>query len=126
MGGTLAKHSEMQVLETSDGESISLIRIGAIDVVIDDAPVSLTLLREPGRGRLFLPFRDRAADGETYAIGRYLDPQARPDSSLVVDFNYAYNPYCAYGEGWSCPIPPSENVLDVPIRAGERVFPLAQ
>jgi uncharacterized protein (DUF1684 family) len=74
------------------------------------------------RGRFFLPFKDGTTGGETYAGGRYLDPRARPDGSLVVDFNYAYNPYCAYGEGWSCPVPPVENEVTAPIEAGELAF----
>jgi uncharacterized protein len=55
-------------------------------------------------------------------VGRYLEPQARPDETLEVDFNYAYNPFCAYSEGWSCPIPPEENWLEVSIEAGEKAF----
>ena len=60
-------------------------------------------------------------DAETGSeSARYLDPRALPDGRLSVDFNFAYNPYCAYSEGWSCPIPPAENVTKAPIRAGER------
>ena len=59
--------------------------------------------------------------GETYGSGRYLDVHSLGDE-LLLDFNYAYNPYCAYNERWSCPIPPAENRLDVPIEAGERAF----
>jgi uncharacterized protein (DUF1684 family) len=82
----------------------------------------LTVLRDADQGGLFLPFRDASAGTETYEVGRYLEPQARPDGSLDIDFNYAYNPFCAYGEGWSCPIPPEENWLPVTIPAGERSF----
>ena len=59
---------------------------------------------------------------EPVEVGRYLEPQARPDGTLEVDFNYAYNPFCAYGTGWSCPIPPEENRLAVTIAAGEKAF----
>jgi uncharacterized protein (DUF1684 family) len=69
----------------------------------------------------FLPFVDLSGV-ETYGAGRYLEPVERPDGRFEVDFNLAYNPYCAYNENWSCPITPAENRLRVPIRAGEMVF----
>ena len=65
-----------------------------------------------------------SAGDETYEVGRYLEPQLLPDGRLHVDLNYAYNPFCAYGSGWSCPIPPAENHLSVMIPAGERAFRL--
>jgi len=76
---------------------------------------------------MFLPFRDALAGRGTYGGGRYLldtvkgaDLGAAADGSLVLDFNYAYNPSCAYDPRWSCPLAPLENRLDVPIEAGER------
>ena len=70
---------------------------------------------------LFLPFRDATSERETYGAGRYLDVEPPAGDGLVlVDLNYAYNPNCAYNPDWSCPIPPGENWLGVPIRAGER------
>ena len=80
------------------------------------------MLKDLDRGRFFLPFRDKTSGNETYELGRYLDPQMSPDGHLMIDFNYAYNPYCAYGEGWSCPFPPRENWIEVPIEAGEKMF----
>jgi uncharacterized protein (DUF1684 family) len=109
-------------LETTDGELVDFVRAGRVHLPIEDTVVTLTVLKDPTRGRYFLPFRDATAGDETYELGRYLDPQERPDGSLVIDFNYAYNPYCAYGEGWSCPIPPPENVVSVKVAAGERAF----
>jgi hypothetical protein len=73
---------------------------------------------------LFLPFRDATSGRETYGAGRYLEVEPPgPDGGVEIDLNYAYNPYCAYNPEWSCPIPPGENWLTVPIRAGERSFP---
>ena len=86
--------------------------------------MTLTVLRDTDRGGFFVPFRDASAGKETYEFGRYLEPQARPDGTVELDFNYAYNPFCAYGSGWSCPIPPEENVVSVAIPAGERTFRL--
>jgi hypothetical protein len=109
-------------IPTTDGKTKTFSRAGRIRLEIDDAPVELTVLRDSDRGSLFIPFRDASAGGETYVVGRYLEPQVRPDGTLEVDFNYAYNPFCAYGEGWSCPIPPEENRLAVTIPAGEKSF----
>lgn len=109
-------------LTTSDGSSKPFIRAGRVSFVVDGQPVTLAVFKDVERGRFFLPFKDGTSGFETYGAGRYLDPRARPDGKLVVDFNYAYNPYCAYGEGWSCPVPPRENVVAEPIRAGEMAF----
>ncbi|MFC6801419.1 DUF1684 domain-containing protein [Deinococcus caeni] len=79
--------------------------------------------------RVFIPFRDAtsgAAEGGTYGAGRYLDApldrQLGGEGALVrVDFNLAYHPYCAYGDGWTCPLPPRENWLPDAVTAGERL-----
>jgi len=71
---------------------------------------------------LFLPFVDALAGTETYGAGRYLDPEVLPNGKFLIDFNLAYNPYCAYNDRWSCPLTPFENRLKAPIRAGEKVF----
>jgi len=109
-------------LATADGRTKPFVRAGRVAFAAEGQPVTLSVFKDVERGKYFLPFRDGGAGTETYAVGRYLDPRARPDGTLVVDFNYAYNPYCAYSEGWSCPIPPAENVIAAPIRGGERAF----
>ena len=109
-------------LPTTDGKIKLFVRAGSISFDVEGEAVTLTVLRDGDRGSLFIPFRDASAGAETYEVGRYLEPQSRPDGTLDVDFNYAYNPFCAYGEGWSCPIPPEENRLAVTIPAGERAF----
>jgi uncharacterized protein (DUF1684 family) len=110
------------VLDTSDGETIEFLRAGRITFVVGETAVSLTVLKDLDRGRYFLPFTDKTTGDTTYEGGRYLDPQMNRSGLLSVDFNYAYNPYCAYDEGWSCPLPPDENMLDVAIEAGERKY----
>lgn len=73
----------------------------------------------------FIPFTDSTSGIETYGGGRYLDftlKDIRPDSTLVIDFNKAYNPYCAFRTGYNCPIPPKENDLPASVRAGEMNF----
>lgn len=106
---------------TLSGEPKQFVRVGRFTFDVDGEQATLTVFQDTTNGKFFLPFRDATAGEETYAVGRYLDPKARPDGRLVVDFNMAYNPHCAYNSGWSCPIPPFENRINVPIRAGELI-----
>jgi uncharacterized protein (DUF1684 family) len=77
----------------------------------------------PYRGTLFLAFADATSANETYGAGRYLDVKKIPGaSSIILDFNQSYNPYCAYSEKYSCPFPPRENVLKIAVRAGEKKY----
>lgn len=71
---------------------------------------------------LFIPFTDETNDFETYGGGRYLDFRIPKSNKVTLDFNLAYNPYCAYSPNFSCPIPPSENHIPVKIQAGEKGF----
>lgn len=75
---------------------------------------------------LFIPFTDETNNVETFGGGRYLDFRMKDifNNTLLIDFNKCYNPYCAYKEGYSCPIPPRENDLKMPIYAGEKIFNL--
>ena len=68
-----------------------------------------------------MPFSDATSGRETYGRGRYLDLEIEPDGSVILDFNLAYQPYCAYSSAYSCPLTPAENRLAVPILAGERL-----
>jgi uncharacterized protein (DUF1684 family) len=70
---------------------------------------------------LFIPFRDATNKIETYGGGRYLDFKIPDKNSVLVDFNFAYNPYCAYSSRYSCPITPEENKLLFPVYAGEKI-----
>jgi uncharacterized protein (DUF1684 family) len=65
---------------------------------------------------------DSLANTETYGAGRYLEPERLENGKYLVDFNLAYNPYCAYNDRYSCPLTPFENQIKVPIRAGEKTF----
>lgn len=77
----------------------------------------------PSRGKLFLAFGDATSAEETYGAGRYLDVEkATGSNTITLDFNNAYNPYCAYSEKFSCPLPPKENLLTIPIKAGEKSY----
>ncbi len=109
-------------MQTTTGGAASFVRWAKIAFSVDGAPAELTVYKDASLDTFFLPFADSTSGDETYGAGRYVELEAQPDGTLLVDFNYAYNPYCAYNEAWTCPITPAENRLRVPIRAGERNF----
>ena len=117
------------VPRSGEGLGIPFQRIGWVSFEIDGAACRLSAfwLNEYAGG-LFIPFRDATCGSATYGGGRYLWDSAKgadlgsaDDGGLVLDFNYAYHPSCVFDPRWSCPLAPSENWLDVPIRAGERL-----
>jgi len=107
-------------MQTSTGDVRAYARYGRLRFSVDEQAVALTLYADGGT--YFLPFADALAGEETYGAGRYLEPEPLGDGQFLLDFNLAYNPYCAYNDAWSCPMTPIENRLRVPIRAGEKVF----
>ena len=107
-------------VQTSTGQEQTYRRYGRFRFEVEGQPAELTLYAGPNG--YFLPFVDALAGVETYPAGRYLEPEPLPGDRFLVDFNLAYNPYCAYNELWSCPLTPFENRLKVPIRAGEKLF----
>ena len=106
-------------MQTSTGDVQQHVRHGKIFFQVDGQEVELTLYKD-AHG-FFLPFTDNLAGKETYGAGRYLEPEASTDGRVLVDFNYAYNPYCAYNDLYSCPLTPWENRISVSIRAGEKL-----
>jgi uncharacterized protein len=118
-------------LPNSGADTLSFRRIGSVEIPFPEhGPRTLSLFWMEGyAGGLFLPFRDATSGQETYPAGRYLLDTAKsadlggaPDrSSLILDFNFAYQPSCAFDPQWACPLAPPENRLDLPIRAGERI-----
>lgn len=107
--------------ETSDNRVKTYRRAGKVSFEVDGHPAQLTLY-DTGHPGFFIPFRDQTSGNATYGAGRYLDVDANDDGTVTIDFNLAYNPSCVYDEGYSCPIPPIENWLQVPIEAGEKMF----
>lgn len=114
-------------MSTSTGDMVEYRRWGEIRFGVEGQEASLVIFSGPAGDDLFLPFKDATNGHETYGAGRYLDSH-RPglwqltDDAIRLDFNYAYNPYCAYSSCYSCPLPPHENWLKVAIRAGEKKF----
>ncbi len=111
-------------METSTGDVQDFDRVGQIQFEVNGEPASLQVYESAdGAGDYFIPFVDATAPAETYGAGRYLEPEELDEGTLAVDFNLAYNPYCAYDPiKWSCPLPPQENRLQVRIEAGEKKF----
>ena len=82
---------------------------------------NIELVKKPGfEKHLFIPFNDETNGNETYGGGRFLDVYENGEDVLLIDFNKAYNPYCAYNHKYSCPIPPEANNLKIKIKAGEK------
>jgi len=107
-------------IQTTGGQPQTYQRYGRFKFDVDGQAEQLTLYSDPDG--FFLPFADSLAGKETYPAGRYLEVEQLPNGKFLVDFNLAYNPYCAYNEQWSCPLTPAENRLKVAIRAGEKIF----
>lgn len=107
------------VLQTSAGDTQEYRRLGQLRFRVEGQAARLTLFADEAGG-LFLPFADALAGRETYGAGRYLEPELLEGARVLIDFNLAYNPYCAYNDNWSCPLTPPENRLKVAIRAGEQ------
>lgn len=114
-------------LPTSDGKQKTYQEYAYAKFTLDGIENKLLILEiidmGPYRGTLFLAFADKTSAAETYGAGRYLEVKKVPGAqSITLDFNEAYNPYCAYSDKFSCPFPPKENILEVAINAGEKSY----
>jgi uncharacterized protein len=114
---------ETTVIMSTRGNQRRADRVGWFDFVVGTTPVRLEVVRllEPGVGEndLGIFFRDATTGKESYELGRYVDVKKLADGNYLLDFNFTYNPACAYSDHYNCPIPPKANVLPVAIRAGE-------
>lgn len=117
-------------LPNSGDDVLSFSRIGRIAIPFGGGPRTLSVFWIGGyAGGLFIPFRDATNDHETYGAGRYLVDGAKSADlggdparkTMIVDFNFAFQPSCAFDPHWACPLAPPENRLDLAIRAGERL-----
>jgi uncharacterized protein (DUF1684 family) len=113
-------------MPTFDKRTLSYSHYGTLTARVGGEEIRLeAFAREEGMraGRILLvPFRDATNGAETYAGGRYIEIALPVGETLLLDFNRAMNPWCAYDPSYACPIPPPENHLRMPIRAGERKF----
>lgn len=118
------KGREVVYLTTNVGDEQPYVRVGRALFELSGQRCALTLFRptfDTENSRLFAPFTDATSGGETYSAGRYLEAPLLPDGQVLLDFNYAYHPFCAYSDRFRRPLPPTENRLTVPVYAGEKL-----
>ena len=109
----------------SDGTSETYLKYAKVSFYLISEPQQLTLYKSEelsGSGFYFIPFYDETSTVTTYGGGRYLDVDYNGGPEIVLDFNQAYNPYCAYVEGYACPVPPADNRITVKVEAGEKKY----
>jgi uncharacterized protein (DUF1684 family) len=111
-------------MATSTGQRRRMKRIGTLAFTLKGEPLTLTAFADANDTallRLFVPFGDLTNGTETYPGGRYLDLDRTATGIYDLDFNRAYHPFCLFNPEYDCPLPPRENRLKVPVRAGERL-----
>ena len=124
--------ADFKVLEKKDSFNIKLteekslhfLKYGVAIFSLDGTPQKLTLLKHINSkdNRLFIPFKDNTNGKKTYGSGRYLDVVYEGEEKINIDFNLAYNPYCAYNSNYKCPMVPKENIINDEINAGEKAY----
>ena len=122
------KTKDKLTIEDTQGNEREFLRWGEFEFEISGTHCTLQAYKSaPEEERLFIPFRDATSGKETYGAGRYLDLESNQHTTLegkwILDFNKAYNPWCAYSQLYACPFVPPENWLKVPIYAGEKAYP---
>ena len=113
-------------ITNSDGTSDTYQKYAYALFELKNLPCELLILKPVGFGipnTFFTAFADETSGNQTYGGGRYLDLEIGKSDRITIDFNLAYNPYCAYVGDYSCPLPPPENVLSVAVEAGEKDYP---
>ena len=116
---------DVVMMTTSNGTTRRYLRYGKLEFQLEGGKLKLHCYKAADDAHdksLFVPFTDETSGKETYGAGRYLDIEETGRDDYVLDFNLAYNPYCAYSENYLCPFPPRENRLPVRIQAGEKNY----
>jgi hypothetical protein len=112
-------------MEVTAGRPVRYLRVATFEFELRGRDLTLGAYRQDDDDPLFVPFRDKTTGQQTYENGRYMEFEPERDledgDSVTLDFNLAYNPFCAYSDTFACPLPPEENWLEVAIPAGERV-----
>lgn len=126
---TRAEGENVFKMKTTTDRLPEYIKYGEVEFEINGRPFKLNvyqnleLVKKPEyMDYLFMPFLDKTNGNESYGGGRYIDLRIPDGDTIIIDFNEAYNPYCAYNEKYSCPIVPRENYLDIEIKAGVKAF----
>jgi uncharacterized protein len=113
-------------MSTSTGLRRQMRRVGTLKFMLKGQPLTLTAFVEMPQNdvrRLFVPFGDLTNGNETYPGGRFLDLDRTATGIYDLDFNRAYHPFCLFNPSYDCPVPPRENRLTIPVRAGEKLAP---
>ena len=121
---TPAAGGEVIQLDVSTGRPRNMRRVGTLEFTLQGQRLSLTAfadVTDTDMRRLFVPFSDLTSGIETYKGGRYLEMDRTATGIYDLDFNRAYHPFCVFNPTYECPLPPRENRLTVPIRAGEKL-----
>jgi uncharacterized protein (DUF1684 family) len=108
-------------ITSSTGNTTSYRAAGHMDLAIDEESHRLIVLHGE-KGDIFIPFRDATSGAGSYGGGRYVPAVPESPETMIIDFNLALNPWCAYDDEFSCPLPPVDNWLRVPIPAGEKDY----
>jgi uncharacterized protein (DUF1684 family) len=125
------KADSLTVIPTYSGKQNDYIEYGQLTFILEGEQHTLTAfkgiksMRLPQyRNKIFIMFKDETNEISTYGGGRYIyiEESLIQNDKIELDFNKAFNPYCAYSDGYNCPIPPLENHLNVEIKAGEKLF----
>lgn len=111
------------IVHTTGGDKQIYLKAGKIHFQVEGKEAEAVVYEDPEieQYQYYLLFRDATTGRQTYENGRMLQIEKKRNK-LIIDFNYAYNPYSAYNDNWDCPITPEENILNVPIRAGEKKY----
>jgi uncharacterized protein len=120
---TRSDKPEPVYIATSTGVPQAYLKYGTLSFKVGSVDLRLVVYKsteDPYAHSLFVPFSDQTSGSETYRSGRYLDLEESGGDDYELDFNMAYNPYCAYNSQYTCPIPPKDNKLPVKILAGEK------
>jgi uncharacterized protein (DUF1684 family) len=105
---------------TNKGTNKRYLRYGIFQFRLDGKEYAIEIYKSILSDNLFIPFKDKTNGKETYEGGRYLEAEILPGYKMILDFNMAYYPSCAYNKNFICVLPPKENIIEVGIRAGER------
>ncbi len=121
------QQDSMIIKGSKQGDLRPALRYGYFEFERDGKTYRLQIIKllptRPGQqAHLFLGFWDATSGETTYGGGRYIDIEENSTNHYIIDFNYAYNPYCAYSHRYSCAVPPFENRLDIAVTAGEQKF----
>ena len=126
---TRTPDEEAFAVGTSSGKTKFLIKYGVLNFSIKGENLTLAVYQSQGlltnpiyKDYLFLPFNDLTNGSTTYGGGRFIDLTIPKGNTIIIDFNMAYNPYCAYSDGWNCTIPPVENNLEIEIPVGVKKY----